>query len=218
MNDKFYNLFIDVSNKFVDYLPKLFAGIILMGIGWFFAWFVKRTIIRLSVILKLDRFLIRFRWGKGLSNADVRYGFYNFLGNIAFFIVLLVFINFALITWELNVLSDLLGKAILFFPRFATSLAILGIGGLVVSWATRALLRALLRENIPHATLITLYAKTLLIILFSAMAIIEMNIAREIVIIGFATIFITLGVVMVVLTVVGGREFVKKREEYPGEK
>jgi len=50
------------------------------------------------------------------------------------------------------------------------------------------------------------------------MAIIEMNIAREIVIIGFATIFITLGVVLVVLTVVGGREFVKKREGYPVEK
>jgi hypothetical protein len=46
--------------------------------------------------------------------------------------------------------------------------------------------------------------------LFFAMALVELNVAREIVIIGFATIFITLGLLTVVAAAVGGKNFIKK--------
>ena len=49
------------------------------------------------------------------------------------------------------------------------------------------------------------------------MALVELDIAREIVIIGFATIFITLGLFTIVLTAVGGKEFVKKLYDSLGE-
>ena len=49
------------------------------------------------------------------------------------------------------------------------------------------------------------------------MALVELEIAQQIVIIGFATIFITLGLVTVVVFFVGGKEFVKKLELHPKE-
>ena len=45
------------------------------------------------------------------------------------------------------------------------------------------------------------------------MALIEFNIARQAVMIGFVTIFVTSGVIMIVLTFVGGKEFIQKMKK-----
>ncbi|MGB4549039.1 MAG: hypothetical protein WBI10_09000, partial [Syntrophales bacterium] len=57
----------------------------------------------------------------------------------------------------------------------------------------------LTRENMPRAMFIADYCRTVLILLFSAMALVQLNIAREIVLIGFSIIFVTLGVIAVIL-------------------
>jgi hypothetical protein len=210
MDESLQNQFWGIGKEIIGYLPNLFAGILLVAIGWFLGWFLKRIIIRVAVLLRLERFLTRMRWGEDFSKADVRYGFYNFLGNIAFFIIFMIFLDNAFRTWKLTVLSDLMERGIYFLPRIILAIAIFGIGWLIASWAAKSASRALHREDIPRVSLIARLIKAVLIMLFSAMALVEIDIAREIVIIGFATIFITLGLLTVVVAAVGGKNFVKK--------
>jgi Mechanosensitive ion channel, conserved TM helix len=217
MDSKLNSLFLDMANQFVGYLPRLFAGILLLAVGWLLAWLVRRMIVQLAIILKLEYFLIKFSWGKTFSKADVRQGLYNFLGNIAFIIVFLIFLDFTLLAWKLEFLSETLKEGILYFPRFASAMAIFGIGWLIALVAAKALQKVLQQENIPRASLITHFSRTMLVLLFSAMALAQLNVAREIVIIGFTTIFVTLGLIAVILTAVGGRELFKKMQDTPGE-
>jgi hypothetical protein len=210
MNDKLPGSFVNLTDKFISYLPDLLAGIVLLFIGWFLGWFAKRVIIQLAVILRLERFLTRFRWGRDFSKGDVRYGFYNFLGNIAFFIIFIIFVNNALSAWKLTVLSDLMERGILFLPRIIIAFILFGFGWLISIWASQSILKALRREDIPRSTLIANFIKGVLLLFFSAMALLELNIAQEIVIIGFATVFITLGIISVILTVGGERNIFKK--------
>jgi len=217
MNDKLPGSFVNLTDKFINYLPDLLAGIVLLFIGWFLGWFAKRVIIQLAVILRLERFLIRFRWGRDFSKGDVRFGFYNFLGNITFFIIFIIFVNNALSAWKLTVLSDLMERGILFLPRIIIALILFGFGWLISTWASQSILKALRREDIPRSTLIANFIKGVLLLFFSAMALLELNIAREIVIIGFATVFITLGIISVILTVSGEKSIFKKTYETPEE-
>jgi len=210
MNDKVQNLFTGLADKFTAYLPNLLAGIVLVLVGWALGWFVKRVIVQFSVILRLERFLIRSRWSQDFSRGDVRYGFYNFLGNIGFLIVFLILLSAALSAWKLNILSDLLGKGIVFLPRIIIALLIFGIGWLIAASVERASLKALRREDIPRSSLIARFINAVMLVFFSAMALVELNIARQIVIIGFSTIIISLGLLTIVLTLVSGKEFVKK--------
>jgi len=210
MGESLQTQFWEMGKEILGYLPNLFAGILLVVIGWFLGWFLKRIIIRIAMLLRLERFLTRIRWGEDFSKGDVRYGFYNFLGNIAFVIIFIIFLDNAFRTWKLTVLSDLLEKGIYFLPRMILAIAIFGIGWLIASWGAKSALKALRREDIPRASLIGRLIKAVLIMLFFAMALVELNIAREIVIIGFATIFITLGLLTVVVTAVGGKNFIKK--------
>ena len=217
MNDKLPGSFVNITDKFINYLPDLLAGIVLLFIGWFLGWFAKRVIIQLAIILRLERFLIRFRWGRDFSKGDVRYGFYNFLGNITFFIIFIIFVNNALSAWKLTVLSDLMERGILFLPRLIIALILFGFGWMISIWASQSILKALRREDIPSSTLIANFIKGVLILFFSAMALLELNIAREIVIIGFATVFITLGIISVILTVSGEKNILKKTSEASDE-
>jgi len=210
MDENLQSLFLDMTKKLVAFLPALFAGILLVGIGWLLGWFVKRLVIQLSVFMKLERFLIKFSWGKAFTKADVRYGLYSFIGNIFFFIILLIFLDFALIIWDLKFLSEMLARGIFILPRTMAALLIFGAGWLVALWAANALQKVLSREQIPDSTMIAYFARVLLIILFSAIALFELNIAREIVVIGFATTFLTLGAIAVILTFIRGRDRTRK--------
>jgi Mechanosensitive ion channel, conserved TM helix len=218
MTEKLQVLFLDYGNRFIGYLPKLFFGILLLGIGWFLAWAAKRVVIQLCVILKLEYFLTRFAWGKDFSKADLRFGFYNLLGNAAFIIVFLLFMDLALITWDLQFLSDLLADGILIFPRVASALVIFGIGWLIAVPASRALRRVLWQGNIPFAPVISQYVRIVIVLFFTGMALAQLNIARDIVVIGFAAVFVTLGGIAIVLTALIGKKWMKAGEESNGGK
>jgi hypothetical protein len=213
MPDKALSPFGNIAEKVIEYLPSLFAGIVLVAVGYLLGWIIKRIIIQLALLLRLEMYLTRFNWGRDFSKADVRYGFYNFIGNIVFFIVFLVFLDNAFTAWKLTILSNLLERGISLIPKIILALVVFGAGWLVTTWASRAVQRALRRENIPRATLLTRFVKAALLLLFGAMALVELGIAREIVIIGFATLFITLGLLAIVLTAIGGKDFIQRIQQ-----
>jgi hypothetical protein len=217
MNEYVHTMFINIVNKFFGFMPSFIVGITLIIIGWALAWFVKRTIIQVSRILKIDRALVRFHWARALSKADVRYGFYSFLGSIGFTVVFLIFLYYALISWGLDFLSEMLREGILFFPRIIAAGAVFGIGWIIAVWASRAIMKFMTQEGMPHAVAVTYYSKAVLIVLFSAMAFAELGIARAIVIIGFTAIIITMGLIAVILTAFKGRDFLKRTGKEPGQ-
>ena len=69
------------------------------------------------------------------------------------------------------------------------------------------------RENVPKASLIARFIKSVILLFFFAMALVEIDVAKEIVTIGFATVFITLGALTITITIVGGKSFVEKIED-----
>jgi len=210
MNNPVKELFYGVSEKIIGYLPSVVAGILLIAIGWVIAWIVKRIVIQLCSLLRVDRLLRRFQWGAGFSKADLRYALFNSVGNIAFFLVVLLFLDAALVAMQLRVFSNLIERGVLFFPKLFIALLIVGLGWLVAGSVAVTVQKALLKEEVPHSTLIARFAKAVLLLFFSAMALTELDIAREIVLIGFTAIIITLSVLAIVLTVLGGKNVSQK--------
>ena len=197
-------------NNFIGFLPNLISGIMLLLIGWALGWFVKRLVVQVAMILRLERYILRSRWGSEFSLADVRYGFYNFIGNIAFIIILMIFIDNALVSWQLDVLSKLLSKGILYLPRIIIALIVFGLGWFLSDWVEKSAARVLYREEIPRPNLIARFIRIVLMLFFSTIALVELDLAREIVIIGFSTIFITLGCLTVVMAAIGGKTYLNK--------
>jgi hypothetical protein len=190
---------------------------LLLGIGWLLGWLAKRILVRVFIALRFDRPLHRLRWGAPLARADVRHAFYNSFGNLGFFVVFLVFLNAALEVLNLNVISEVIQRGILFIPRLLICLGIAGLGWGIAGRVALGIQRALIKEQVPSATLIARFSKTVVFLFFSAMALAELNVARQIVIIGFSAAIITLGIISVVLTMISGQALVHKLIAKPEE-
>lgn len=213
MSEKLQSAFINLLDRFILYFPQLLVGLALLICGWFLAWLVKRLVMRLAIILKLEYILARSRWKVAFQRADVRYGFYNFLGNVFSFIVFLIFLDFALITWDLKILSNILGQVISIFPRFLAAAATFGLGWIVARWTANGLLKTLRADNIPHTSGIAHYARVMLLVLAAAISLVELGIAREIVLVGFAITYITLCTIAVVLSIMVGKRMINNPEQ-----
>lgn len=213
MDSPLEKVFYGVTEKLIAYLPNLVAGIVLVGIGWFLGWLAKRIVMQVLAVLRFDRFFSRFKWGTGFSKADIRYAFLEFAGNAAFLIVFIILLNTSLQALQLTALSSVIDHGVMFIPKLLIALVIFGFGWLLAGWIATSIQRALTREDVPRATLIARFAKSGVMLFFSAMALTELDIAREIVIIGFSVTIITLGVLAIVMTTLGGKRFVSKMLE-----
>jgi len=111
---------------------------------------------------------------------------------------------------NLTVLSHTLEMGILYLPRLVIALLIFGIGWMIAGWVAGAIQRALIKERVPRATLVSRFAKAVLVLFFSTMALTELSIAPEIVVIGFTTMIVTLGAITVVFVARGGKGLVTK--------
>jgi len=210
MDSPLQNVFYGVTEKLIGYMPSLVAGIVLIAIGWLLGWLAKRIVVQVLAVLRFDRLLRRFKWGSGFAKADVRYAFFEFVGNGAFLVVFLILLNASLEALQLSVLSSLLQQAVLFIPKLIIALTIVGLGWILAGWIAGSIQKALTKEEVPRATLIARFARAFIMLFFSAMGLTEIDIAREIVVIGFSVTIITLGVLAIVMTAVGGKGFVSK--------
>ena len=199
MNKNVEDLLYGLWQKIIDYLPNLLAGVLLLAVGWIIGWFIKRLVIQLLVILRFDRFFTRLRWRSALSKADIRFALYNFIGNIVFFIIFLIFLNSALDALQLVVFSRLIEQGVLFIPRFIVALFIFSAGWLIAARTSGAVLHSLIKENVPGYSLIARSIKFIIILFFSAMALVELDIATNIVIIGFTAVIITLSISTIIV-------------------
>lgn len=199
--------FFDFGQQIINYLPNLLAGVLLLAAGWIVGWLVKRIIVQLLFVLRFERLFTRLRWRQALSKADIRHALFGFIGNIAFFIVFLIFLNSSLYAMKLTILSNLIERGVLFVPKLVVAFIIFGIGWIIAGRVANAVYIALIKENVQHYSLISRFTKFIILLFFSAMALAEIDIAVEIVIIGFATVIISLGVMAIVATIFAGKGF-----------
>jgi hypothetical protein len=208
MNKNFNELLHDLGQKIIAYMPNLLGGLLLLLVGWLIAWIAKRIIIQLLVILRFDRLFVRFRSKSRLTKADIRYTIYNLIGNIVFIIVFLIFLHSALDALKLMILSGLIERGVFFIPRLIIALIIFGIGWLIASRTANAVAHSLIKERFPGASLLAKLLKFIIVLFFSAMALVELDIAREIVLIGFGVLLLTLSVSMIIV-IAASRESLK---------
>jgi hypothetical protein len=201
MDNNLENSFFDFGKQLIEYLPSLLAGIILLLIGWFVGWLAKRIVIQLLVILRFERLFIRLQWRRALSKADIRYAVFNLIGNVVFFIVFLIFLNSALAAMKLTILSGLIQQGVNFIPKLIVALFIFSIGLVIAGRVSHSVYNSLLKEDVSHYSLISRFVKFVAILFFAAMALVEINIAPQIVVIGFTIIMISMGIIAILLVI-----------------
>lgn len=192
-----------------DYLPTLAGGLLVLGLGVAAGWVAKRLVVRILIWLRLDRLGGRVGWRAAMGKGDVRAALYNLVGNVVFVIIVLVFLDNALQIWGLTVLSRTIDSAVFYLPNLALVALLAGVGILVADLLSRRLEAALEEEELEHARLVAKLFKGVLLAIVGALALWQLDFAREIVLAAFLIAFGAVGVAFAVALGLGSARAVQ---------
>ena len=169
--------FDDIVADIGSYLPTLLFGLVVLVVGAVMAWLISKLVVRVLILLRLDRVIVRLGWGRALEQGDVRHSLFGLVGTVIGLFVFLVFLENAILIWKLTVLSELLQKLVAFIPQLITAGIILLVGWGVAAAVFRAVLRALFQEEFDRARLVARLVRAAILVFTCALALVELNIA-----------------------------------------
>lgn len=200
----------ELVQQFSLYLPTFAAGLIVLAVGIVAGWLAKRAVVRLLVWLRLDRLAGRVGWRAAFGKGDVRAALYNVLGTAIMLIIVLLFLDEALKRWELTALSNLIGGLVFYLPNLGLVALIVGVGVAVANGLSARAADALEEEEFEHARLLAKILKGALLAVVVALALWQLQFARQIVLAAFLIAFGSAGVAFALAVGLGSAKAIQR--------
>ncbi|HKQ18295.1 MAG TPA: hypothetical protein VJW75_00980 [Candidatus Eisenbacteria bacterium] len=184
----------DLWAQFTGFIPTLLAGLLVIALGLAAGWLAKRGTMRLLVWLRLDRIAARAGWRAAFGKGDVRATLYRLVSNVVMIVVTLIFVDDALNRWGLTALALTLNRVVFYLPNLGIVALIVFIGIAVSAALSARVTTALEEEGIRRARLVGKAVKAALIAVVVALALWQLQLAREIVLGAFLISFGSIGI------------------------
>ena len=184
----------ELTQRLVDYLPTLAAGLVVVVLGIVVGWLARRAIIGILVWLRLDRLGGRLGWRAAFGKGDVRDALYKGVGTIVALLVVLAFLDNALQIWGLEVLSRSIHAMVVYMPNLALVAVILGVGIAAANVVARRVEDTLDEEGAPRPRLVGKLAKAAILAFVIALALWQLGLAKQVVLAAFLITFGALGI------------------------
>ena len=117
--------------SFLAVVPRVFGAILVFATGLIIAFWVKRAVVKLLKIVKLEKITQSAGINKYLKKADIKLSFTDLVGTIAEWIVVLVFFLAVVDILGLTVVSNVLLGVLGYIPNILAAVLIFAAGYLV---------------------------------------------------------------------------------------
>jgi len=198
--------FREMWSHILAYLPNLAAGLLIILLGLVVCWLVKKAIVRVLLLMRLDRSLRGFAWAGGLAQADVRHALANTIGNIAAALVFLIFLDNAVVVWRLVVLGQLIGGLVFYLPKLIVAAIVLLAGATIAGMVSGRIRTDLTIEGFARAGLAARLAYWALMVVVVAFTLEELGIAPHLLRTAFAIGLGSLGIAAALAVGLGSRD------------
>ncbi|MCK4403727.1 MAG: hypothetical protein KAW02_01430 [candidate division Zixibacteria bacterium] len=195
--------------KIAGFAPDALQLIIIIILGFILAWLLKLIVREVLKVVKFDVFGYRVGMTSVLSKASITHSPSEVIGIIIYWCAVLLFFLIALGTLELYAVDHLVTSIFTYIPRFVIAIFVFLLGYFLSRFLSRAILIGLVNAHVKSAKLIATLFQILIIILFSAMAIEQLGIARGIVVATFAISFGGVVLASAIAFGLGGKDLAK---------
>ena len=213
MGEVWRSAITDSLNKFlakvITFVPNLLAMITILIIGFLIAWIVRILLLRFLKAIQFDK--VSERWGLThiLSKGGMTYSPANLLSGFFYWVIVLITLILGINALEVVATQNFIARFFNYLPNLFSAVIILVIGYLIAIFLSQAALIAAVNAQIDSARLLSRVVRWFIIILSLTMALYQLGIAENIIIVAFSVIF---GGVVLALAIAfgwGGRELAK---------
>lgn len=195
--------------RIYEFLPNLFAMLLILIIGFFIGFFVKRFLILTLKFMKFDRLSYRMGFSNVLSKAGIRRKPTEVVGVFVYWILFFVFFMLAISALQLEALDTLISRFFYFLPNVISGIALFLVGYLISVFIERTVLITAVNAELQFARFLSRGVQLLVLVFFLAIALEQIGIGRNIVVASFTIIFGGVVLALALALGLGGRALAK---------
>lgn len=194
------------ATKVGAFLPDLFAAIIILVVGWVGCNLAKRVVVRVLRVCRFDELAEKSGLDQALRRGGIQQNSTEILGLLIFWFLFLIVIVATLDTLGLPGVSETLNTIFLYFPRVVAALVVLILGLYLAKFIETLTRTSCANSGLQQAENISrvAYYATVVFVIAAILQILE--IAGEIVLWAFVSVFGAICLALALAFGLGGRE------------
>ena len=166
-------------DRLLIFIPRVFGALLILGVGWVVASVCRQLIVRILLVLRIDRLAEKAKLTELLHRGAIRLSVVEMLGQIGYWIILLAAMIVALQYLGLSAATEWLERLSYFIPRIIVSLAILLFGMLVASFLSATVRAASLNAGLPQGHLLGQVVYVTAVLLTAIMALEQLQVVTR---------------------------------------
>jgi len=194
----------------LQFLPNFFAFLLILVIGILLGRVFHALFLRIFRAVGLDKLSEKSGVMDLIRKGGIKDSVSVLLAKIARWVTVIIFAIIALRALELPTIEGIFGKFLLYLPNVFVAAVILLLGYLLGNFFGRAALIASVNAGIRIAGVIGRFVKFTVFLLAATMALEQLGIGKETIVIAFAIIFGGVVLALAIALGLGGRDTAKE--------
>jgi hypothetical protein len=199
----------DLARGFAHFLPRLMVMLILAFLGWVIAYIVEVILRSILRLIKFDRLSENAGASQLLTKAALPPAT-EVLSRFVFWVTWLGFILLGVSVLGILGLQEQIARFFLFLPRLFAAVFILFVGLLAASFFSRAALLAAVNANVPSPRVLSLAARSIIIVFVLSVVFEELGLAEQTMLVAFGIAFGGLMLGLAIAFGLGGRDLAQR--------
>lgn len=194
----------------LGFLPRLLLGLFVLLVGFLIAKALKKVTVKGMQKLLSAKVLDNTPVDELLEGADLKQRIDKIAGNVVFWLVLLISIYLMAGVVGFTSLSVLLSRVFSYIPNLVSASIVFFLGVILAGFAETFIKGSLKSVDPSSARLVAKMTSYIIIVLASMIALSELGIARDFILILFVGFTMTLTLVVGLSVGLGGKDVVSK--------
>ncbi len=210
----------DFFQQLIEFLPHLLSSLIIFILGFVAGWVLKTVLLKILGVLNVDHLSKRTGINQALEKGGIKETPAKLLSQISYWLVVVIFTIMALYTLKVPAIENLLEEFFLYLPNVFIAALVVIAGHLLGNFLGRATLIASVNAGIKFAGMLSKGVKFSIFLLALTMALEQLGIGRETVIMAFSIVFGGIVLAFSLAFGLAGREIAKEylEKRFRGEK
>ena len=198
------------SAKVMEFIPNLFSALLILLLGIVAGWLTKVVLKSFFSIIKLDDYSEKSGVKAVLLKSGLQEPFSLLLARLSGGLVVLVFFLAALNSLEFGLIQNLIEGLIRYIPNILVAMVIFLLGYMFGNFLGRAALIAAVNAGMKISAPISRSVRYLVYLIAVSMALEQLGIGRDTVIVSFGIIFSGVVLAFAIAFGLGGKEVAKE--------
>lgn len=171
------------------FLPRLLAALLVLAVGWIVARWIRTGVSRGLHAIRFDELAKKAGIDDLLKQGDVPLTLNGVLAGLGYWLIMLVTLLAVIDSLGLAVASDVFNRVVLYLPNVVVAVLILVLGALFAKLIRGTVSTVLANAQVEGAPLISAIAYYAILIFAIALALVQLQIGRDLVLRAFTVAF-----------------------------